>query len=100
VVLAIGVVLGGGYLLAWAWRWPHADMRNSGASLLGTCAVLLGIATLVVALRVSRPRVMRGAAAVSAIAIVLCAVALVGVTDGQEDACGAAPACDSLIPGP
>jgi hypothetical protein len=109
VALAViaGVAVGlGSYLLAWAWRWPHSDNRNNGATLLGTFTLLLGVGFALYAARGKQPTsgwavgVMAVVSTMASAVIALSWFALVVVTEGQEEACGSLPACDSLLPGP
>lgn len=92
-------VLVGAYLLAWAWRWPHSDIRNVWATAIGTVVLVVGVATYLATARWRRALVLTIVPALLAAALGLWALTV--VTDGQESACGyRLDACSSILPGP
>lgn len=101
VAAPVAAVLVGAYLLAWAERWPHADVRDRGALLAGGFTLVVGLATVLVMVR-SRSRWMRRIAILGAVPVAVAGFLLVGVvTTDQRQACGdLLPACQSLLPGP
>lgn len=95
---SVGAVLMGGYLLAWAARWPHSDVRNGGASIAGSGAIVVGISCALLAqAKALALRLLGGGMALTC--ALLGAVALAGVSEDQVSACGSPPACESLLPG-
>ena len=51
VLAPLACVTIGGYLAAWAWRWPHPDMRNVAATVVGAGLLVVGGAFLVASRR-------------------------------------------------
>jgi hypothetical protein len=93
--LVIGV-----YLIAWAARWPHSDLRESYAIAAGTVSAGSGVVAAVVAMR-SRPGILPAlAAAAAGAAAIVGGLVLAGVTGDQSEVCGdVLAACESLLPG-
>jgi hypothetical protein len=88
----------GTYLLAWAWRWPHSDIRDGWAQIMGVFVLGVGVATFHLARKSPSRRWLVMTPAVSAAALGVWA--LDAVSDGQQSACGSAlEACSSLLPG-
>ena len=82
----------------WAWRWPHADTRNTGAIVVGTAVATIGVVALWAARR-GRGWVPVAATVARVGALTTGLLALDAVTERQRRNCGDyLDACDSLMP--
>ena len=102
-VLPAAAVLVGLYLLAWAGRWPHSDMRNAGAIVVGIGMLAVGVLAIgVVAASLAATSPWRWLLVVlpTGLAIVFGVFALAGISSDQQRACGDQLAdCSTLLPG-
>lgn len=85
-------------MVAWAWQWPHSDLRNAGAVFVGSGVLVVGLTTAAVA--AAAPRWVVLVVLPSAVAAVFGVFVLYAVSAGQSAACGnELEACTSLLPG-
>jgi len=95
--VAVGV-----YLLSWAGRWPHSDVRNAGAVLTGVGVLAVGaVAAGCCAAGFATTWWRRVLMLVpTGLAVMVGLFALATVSADQQAACGTElAACSALLPG-
>ena len=90
----------GAYLAAWAWRWPHSDMRNVWATVVGAALLVVGGVSLVAIRRLPVWPRRLGTLLTAALGLLGLWVLAV-VSEDQRRICGdVLRQCRSLLPGP